>query len=121
MIWLRKAVEVHERAEAIAEPCLVVLFEVLEAVASGLQARLHAGVVSWLPPRRGQVEHLRERLDLAPVVDLHGVELVLELLELVRVGGRQQLRAVVVGGEGVADVVGVVHEVEDEGGLLAGL
>ena len=61
------------------------------------------------------VEHLRERLDLAPVVHLRLIELVLQRLELRRVGGLRQLRLVVVGLECPEDVLGVVYEVEHEG------
>ena len=54
------------------------------------------------------------------MVDLHLVELVLEPVELVRVGAVLKPGLVVVGGEGRLDVLGIVDEVEDERRLLAG-
>ena len=68
----------------------------------------------------GLVEDLREGLDLAPVVDLRLVELVLQRLQLRRVGRLCQLGLVVVGLEGAVDVLGVVDEVEHERRVLAG-
>ena len=92
----QEGVEVHERAEAVAERRLLLLVEGPEPVDRGLQQRLEARVVVRAALPRRPVEDLGERLDLGVVVDLHRVELVPELLEPVGVRGLQQLGAVVV-------------------------
>ena len=80
---------------------------------------LHVRVVGGALTLRGLVEDLRERLDLAPVVDLRLIELVLQRLEHRWVGRFRKLGLVVVGLEGPEDVLGVVDEVEHERRVLA--
>jgi hypothetical protein len=50
-----------------------------------MKMELHPGVVLGGLPGHGFVEDAGERFDLAPEIDLRGVQLVLELLQLLRV------------------------------------
>ena len=78
----------HVAAQLVAELlALVLVRDRLEAIDRGLEVALHVRVVGRALALRRLVEDLRERLDLAPVVDLRLIELVLQRLELRRVGG----------------------------------
>ena len=59
-----------------------------------------------------------EALDLFGQVDARGIELALELVHACRIDLLAHLRAFVVGLERFADLLAVVHEVEDEGVFL---
>ncbi|OPZ47268.1 MAG: hypothetical protein BWY92_01828 [Firmicutes bacterium ADurb.BinA052] len=116
-----ESVDADVPAELLPESvtALVVLDGVV-TVDGGLQLALHEGVVLGRLFFERLVEDAGERLDLALVIDLRLVQLVLELLQLVRIGHPLEAGGVVVGLEGAINVLRLVDEVQDEGRLLAG-
>ncbi len=116
-----EGIEVPEGDEGLAEllPCLLVeLFEPPDGrIYAGVHARMIGG--SLLFPRR--VEDLAELLHLVLVVDLLGVELRLQLIELLCLRLFPDGGLLVVRLKGIEDLFRLVHEVEDKGILLAGM
>ena len=111
----QKGIDPHVAGELLSKRlALVLVGDRLEAVHGRLQVPLHVRMIGGALPLHRLVEHLGERLDLAPVIDLHLVELVLQRVQHRRVRGLRKLGLVVVGLEGAVDVLGVVDEVEHE-------
>ena len=110
----QEAVHPHEAGQRVPEHVLVLFVEVLEAFDAGL----HGGVDLFV---RTVAEHESGGLlHLARVQDVEVVQVVAGVEQQVGIGGRRHGLAVV-DGEGVADVVAVVDEVEDERAVLVGM
>lgn len=65
----------------------------VEPIHRRLEVQLHFRVILCALPGHGLVEDAGERLDLAPEVHLRGVQLMLELLQLLRVRALLQVVA----------------------------
>jgi len=66
------------------------------------------------------VKHAGKGLHLAPVIHLRRVQLVLQLFELLRVRAFLEACGFVVRLEGIVDLLGFIHEIQNEGRLFAG-
>src|ERR1700724_1737555 len=81
---------------------------------------VHPGLIAnGLPLLRG-VENAAETLDLLGREDLGRLQLVLKLVEAVRVRRLGYNWLLVVGLEGALDLICLIHEVEDKGVFLSG-
>ena len=110
-----EAVDAHEAGERIPERVLVVLVQGLETFNGGLHGGVDLLVVVVLVQ-----DERRGLLHLAGVQDVEVVQVIAGVEYQVRVGGWCDGLAVV-HREGIADLVGVVDEIEDERAVLVGV